>query len=144
MDLRDEIRRIALELPYYGWPGATRELRDGEWRANRFFQTLDDVQGNRIDESECANETSVAGPQFFASDVSASLRMSTSESNASSAFRSLSIVAIACRLSCGDGRCRSGRSLGDFSHRRASRDKSKPGGSGTAPKHCLEDEPGPS
>ena len=26
LDLRDEIQRVALEFPYYGWPRITREL----------------------------------------------------------------------------------------------------------------------
>ena len=34
LDLRDEIQRIALEFPYYGWPRVTRELRDRGWRVN--------------------------------------------------------------------------------------------------------------
>jgi transposase InsO family protein len=34
VDLRDEIQRIALEFPYYGWPRITRELSDRGWRAN--------------------------------------------------------------------------------------------------------------
>lgn len=34
VDLRDEIQRIALEFPYYGWPRITRELGDRGWRVN--------------------------------------------------------------------------------------------------------------
>ena len=34
LDLRDEIQRIALEFPYYGWPRITRELGDRGWRVN--------------------------------------------------------------------------------------------------------------
>jgi transposase InsO family protein len=34
LDLRDEIQRIALEFPYYGWPRVTRELHDRGWRVN--------------------------------------------------------------------------------------------------------------
>ncbi len=34
LDLRDEIQRIALEFPYYGWPRVTRELHDHGWRVN--------------------------------------------------------------------------------------------------------------
>jgi len=34
MDLRDEIQRIALEFPYYGWPRVTRELQNRGWQAN--------------------------------------------------------------------------------------------------------------
>jgi putative transposase len=34
MDLRDQIQRIALEFPYYGWPRVTRELQDRGWQAN--------------------------------------------------------------------------------------------------------------
>jgi putative transposase len=34
LDLRDEIQRIALEFPYYGWPRVTRELQDRGWRVN--------------------------------------------------------------------------------------------------------------
>jgi putative transposase len=34
MDLRDEIQRIALEFPYYGWPRVTRELKNRGWQAN--------------------------------------------------------------------------------------------------------------
>jgi putative transposase len=34
MDLRDEIQRIALEFPYYGWPRVTRELTNRGWQAN--------------------------------------------------------------------------------------------------------------
>jgi transposase InsO family protein len=34
MDLRDEIQRIALEFPYYGWPRVTRELNNRGWQAN--------------------------------------------------------------------------------------------------------------
>jgi putative transposase len=34
LDLRDEIQRIALEYPFYGWPRITRELGDRGWRAN--------------------------------------------------------------------------------------------------------------
>jgi len=34
LDLRDEIQRIALEFPYYGWPRVTRELSDRGWRVN--------------------------------------------------------------------------------------------------------------
>jgi len=34
LDLRDEIQRIALEFPYYGWPRVTRELGDRGWRVN--------------------------------------------------------------------------------------------------------------
>jgi putative transposase len=33
-DLRDEIQRIALEFPCYGWPRVTRELGDRGWRVN--------------------------------------------------------------------------------------------------------------
>lgn len=34
LHLRDEIQRIALEFPYYGWPRVTRELGDRGWQAN--------------------------------------------------------------------------------------------------------------
>lgn len=34
LDLRDQIQRIALEFPYYGWPRVTRELGDRGWRVN--------------------------------------------------------------------------------------------------------------
>ena len=34
LDLRDEIQRIALEFPFYGWPRITRELGDRGWRVN--------------------------------------------------------------------------------------------------------------
>jgi putative transposase len=34
LDLRDEIQRIALEFPYYGWPRITRELDDRGWPVN--------------------------------------------------------------------------------------------------------------
>ena len=34
LDLRDEIQRIALEFPYYGWPRVTHELGDRGWRVN--------------------------------------------------------------------------------------------------------------
>jgi len=34
MDLRDEIQRIALELPSYGWPRITAELKRRGWEAN--------------------------------------------------------------------------------------------------------------
>jgi putative transposase len=34
LDLRDEIQRIALEFPYYGWPRITAELEKRGWRAN--------------------------------------------------------------------------------------------------------------
>jgi putative transposase len=34
MDLRDEIQRIALEFPYYGWPRVTRELKNRGWQTN--------------------------------------------------------------------------------------------------------------
>jgi putative transposase len=34
LDLRDEIQRIALEFPYYGWPRVTRELADRGWHVN--------------------------------------------------------------------------------------------------------------
>jgi transposase InsO family protein len=34
MDLRDEIQRIALEFPYYGWPRVTRELKNRGWKTN--------------------------------------------------------------------------------------------------------------
>jgi len=34
LDLRDEIQRIALEFPYYGWPRVTRELGNRGWRVN--------------------------------------------------------------------------------------------------------------
>jgi hypothetical protein len=34
LDLRDEIQRIALEFPYYGWPRVTRELADRGWRVD--------------------------------------------------------------------------------------------------------------
>ena len=32
MDLRDEIQRIALEFPSYGWPRMTAELKRRGWR----------------------------------------------------------------------------------------------------------------
>lgn len=32
--MRDEIQRIALEFPYYGWPRITRELGDRGWPVN--------------------------------------------------------------------------------------------------------------
>ena len=31
MELRDDIQRIALEFPYYGWRRVTAELRRGGW-----------------------------------------------------------------------------------------------------------------
>lgn len=34
MDLRDEIQRIALEFPSYGWPRITAELKRRGWEAN--------------------------------------------------------------------------------------------------------------
>jgi len=34
LDVRDEIQRIALEFPFYGWPRITRELGDRGWRVN--------------------------------------------------------------------------------------------------------------
>jgi transposase InsO family protein len=34
LDLRDEIQRIALEFPCYGWPRVSRELGDRGWRVN--------------------------------------------------------------------------------------------------------------
>jgi putative transposase len=34
MDLRDEIQRIALEFPSYGWPRITAELKRRGWKAN--------------------------------------------------------------------------------------------------------------
>jgi putative transposase len=34
LDLRDEIQRIALEFPYYGWPRITAELEKRGWHAN--------------------------------------------------------------------------------------------------------------
>ena len=34
LDLRDEIQRIALEYPYYGWPRITVELERRGWQAN--------------------------------------------------------------------------------------------------------------
>lgn len=34
LDLHDEIQRIALEFPFYGWPRITRELGDRGWRVN--------------------------------------------------------------------------------------------------------------
>jgi len=34
LDLRDEIQRIALEFPYYGWPRITAELERRGWQAN--------------------------------------------------------------------------------------------------------------
>ena len=34
LDLRDEIQRIALEFPYYGWPRITRELQIRGWQAH--------------------------------------------------------------------------------------------------------------
>ena len=34
LDLRDEIQRIALEFPYYGWPRITVELAKRGWEAN--------------------------------------------------------------------------------------------------------------
>jgi transposase InsO family protein len=34
LDLRDEIQRIALEYPYYGWPRITAELEKRGWQAN--------------------------------------------------------------------------------------------------------------
>jgi transposase InsO family protein len=34
LDLRDEIQRIALESPSYGWPRITAELKRRGWRAN--------------------------------------------------------------------------------------------------------------
>ena len=34
LDLRDEIQRIALEFPYYGWPRITVELEKRGWQAN--------------------------------------------------------------------------------------------------------------
>jgi transposase InsO family protein len=34
LDLRDEIQRIALEFPCYGWPRMTHELNDRGWQVN--------------------------------------------------------------------------------------------------------------
>ena len=34
LDLRDEIQRIALEFPSYGWPRITAELKRRGWKAN--------------------------------------------------------------------------------------------------------------
>jgi putative transposase len=34
LDLRDEIQRIALECPSYGWPRITAELKRRGWDAN--------------------------------------------------------------------------------------------------------------
>jgi transposase InsO family protein len=34
LDLRDEIQRIALESPSYGWPRITAELKRRGWMAN--------------------------------------------------------------------------------------------------------------
>src|SRR6185295_5959170 len=34
LDLRDEIQRIALEYPSYGWPRITAELKRRGWKAN--------------------------------------------------------------------------------------------------------------
>jgi transposase InsO family protein len=34
LDLRDEIQRIALEYPYYGWPRITAELKRRGWQAH--------------------------------------------------------------------------------------------------------------
>ena len=34
LELRDEIQRIALEYPCYGWPRVTKELQRRGWRAN--------------------------------------------------------------------------------------------------------------
>jgi putative transposase len=34
LDLRDEIQRIALDFPYYGWPRITVELEKRGWQAN--------------------------------------------------------------------------------------------------------------
>jgi hypothetical protein len=34
LDLRDEIQRIALDYPYYGWPRITAELEKRGWQAN--------------------------------------------------------------------------------------------------------------
>ena len=34
LDLHDEIQRIALEFPYYGWPRITAELGKRGWEAN--------------------------------------------------------------------------------------------------------------
>jgi putative transposase len=34
LDLRDEIQRIALEFPCYGWPRVTKELHRRGWRVN--------------------------------------------------------------------------------------------------------------
>ena len=34
LDLRDEIQRIALEFPSYGWPRITAELQRRGWRVN--------------------------------------------------------------------------------------------------------------
>jgi transposase InsO family protein len=34
LDLRDEIQRIALEFPCYGWPRITHELSDRGWKVN--------------------------------------------------------------------------------------------------------------
>ena len=34
LDLRDEIQRIALEFPRYGWPRITAELKRRGWEAN--------------------------------------------------------------------------------------------------------------
>jgi putative transposase len=42
LDLRDEIQRIGLEFPFYGWPRITRELGDRGWRVNhkRVYRNL--------------------------------------------------------------------------------------------------------
>jgi len=34
MELRDDLQRIALELPYYGWRRVTAELRRRGWTVN--------------------------------------------------------------------------------------------------------------
>ena len=34
MDLRDEMQRIAVEFPYYGWRRMKKELKDRGWVVN--------------------------------------------------------------------------------------------------------------
>jgi putative transposase len=50
IDLRDEIQRIALELPCYGWRRVTAELRRRGWKVNhkrvRRIMREDNLVGN--------------------------------------------------------------------------------------------------
>ena len=45
LDLRDEIQRIALEYPSYGWPRITAELKRRGWKANHKARLPDHAGG---------------------------------------------------------------------------------------------------